>query len=73
MTFKAWLRKQKVPKESPENDFIGDVLRDRDFRTFKTWDEFERYLSFKRACPEAIEQGEIFYRRWLKTSPFVGF
>lgn len=71
MSFKLWLKIARRARifgvdNSPEETFVEDTFRDKDFGKYKTWDELHGHLIRKRACAEAIEAGENVFNCWRK-------
>ena len=65
--FKDFLKselKKKKWKGTSEGDFLADVQRDKNFREFKSWNEFKDYLFFYRSCDEAFRSARLFWKTW---------
>lgn len=73
MTFKNFLKdglKKKQFGDDPEGDFARDFFRKgggHAHAPFKTWPALHGFLSFSRACPEAVQTGKRLFKLWQQS------
>lgn len=68
-TFKRFieeLRNCKAFEDTPIEDFVGDVGRDRDFPEFANLRQLENHLVYKHACTEARRIARKLYMLWCE-------
>jgi len=62
-TFSAYLRATKARRDPP-GDFVRDARGDLDMPAMRSWRQLLSYLHDCSACDEAIEAGEVVWRRY---------
>ena len=61
MSFRAYVQKRRIT-DTPAGDFVGDARDDRTLPDPATWEELERYLLLRGACPGAIKAAKQVWR-----------
>lgn len=64
MTFKAWILKNYLNKDSHIGDLAGDIDRDKNFPDTKSYGRILNYLKTKFACKECIATFKEAYRNY---------
>lgn len=70
LTFKKyleWAAKEDIFGDTPEGDFVGDALRDRELRDYEEWEWtlLAGYIRIKGGCREAVESAKVVFHKWL--------
>ena len=63
MSFRAYVQKRRIT-DTPAGDFVGDARDDRTLPDPATWEELERYLLLRGACPGAIKAAKQVWREY---------